>query len=150
MDLIQAYADQENYNITIGGKIKYLRESNNLTQTALAKKLEVDRSTLGQWEINRRVPNFEKLQEIARCCGVDISFFATDTEDEIFYTEEELKIIKDIGKQALLDMDNKKNAPTKIDLADASNIFYIDGKTLKKDDMEKVKAYVRGLLDGRD
>lgn len=57
---------------TLGEKLKQLR--NELTQEELAVILQVDRSTLASWEINRREPDIATLCRIASHFGVSIDW----------------------------------------------------------------------------
>ncbi len=57
---------------TLGDKIKYLRSK--LTQEELAALLQVDRSTLASWEINRREPDIETLCRLATFFHVSVDW----------------------------------------------------------------------------
>ena len=50
----------------IAERIKTLRETNNLTQSALAKKLNVTRSSVNAWEMGISVPSTSLIVDIAR------------------------------------------------------------------------------------
>lgn len=52
---------------------KNLRKDNNLTQSELAKKLGVATSTVGMYERAQREPDFETLEKIAICFGVNMN-----------------------------------------------------------------------------
>lgn len=47
-------------------KLKHYRLANNLSQTAIANKLDVTRATLSAWETGKTVPNKKHLQELAQ------------------------------------------------------------------------------------
>lgn len=51
-------------------QIKRLRKENNLTQEEMAKKLNVTRQALSNWENNRNLPDFEMIILIAKTFGV--------------------------------------------------------------------------------
>lgn len=57
---------------TLGDKIKQLR--NKLTQEDLAAILQVDRSTLASWEVNRREPDIATLCRLADFFNVTIDW----------------------------------------------------------------------------
>lgn len=57
---------------TLGDKIKQLR--NKLTQEELASLLQVDRSTLASWEINRREPDIRTLCRLATFFKVSVDW----------------------------------------------------------------------------
>lgn len=57
---------------TLGDKIKQLRHK--LTQEELAAILQVDRSTLASWEINRREPDIRTLCRLADFFAVSVDW----------------------------------------------------------------------------
>lgn len=68
-----------NMNITHifgGGNVKSLRkyrEKMNITQKNLAEKLEVDTSTVTKWETGAAMPRADKLPELAKILGCEVS-----------------------------------------------------------------------------
>ena len=54
-------------------KLRSLRQARNLTQAELAKLLDVDRSTVAQWERGANMPRAEMLIKLAKVfkCKVD-------------------------------------------------------------------------------
>ena len=57
---------------TLGDRIKQLR--NKLTQEELASLLQVDRSTLASWEVNRREPDIATLCRMAEFFHVSVDW----------------------------------------------------------------------------
>lgn len=55
-------------------RFKELRESNKYTQTEVAEKLGISRSTIGMYETGKREPDYETLEMIADYYNVDIDF----------------------------------------------------------------------------
>ena len=53
-------------------QIKRLRKENNLTQEEMAKKLNVTRQAISNWENNRNLPDFEMIILIAETSGVPL------------------------------------------------------------------------------
>lgn len=53
-------------------QIKRLRKENNLTQEEMAKKLNVTRQAISNWENNRNLPDFEMIILIAETFGVSL------------------------------------------------------------------------------
>ncbi|KYZ76081.1 XRE family transcriptional regulator [Anaerosporomusa subterranea] len=64
---------------TLGDKIKQLRSK--LTQEELASILQVDRSTLASWEINRREPDIRTLCRLAALFKVSVDWLVGYTPD---------------------------------------------------------------------
>lgn len=51
-----------------------LREESGLTQDEIAKKLGISKSTIGMWEIGKRLPSAELYEQIADFFNVDIDY----------------------------------------------------------------------------
>lgn len=58
----------------IAEKIKTLRETNNLTQAALARKLNVTRSSVNAWEMGISVPSTSLIVDIAKLFHVSTDY----------------------------------------------------------------------------
>lgn len=67
--------------MTVGEKIKYLRESMNLTQTELGDKLGVKKNAVSKWECGRveDIPT-SKIKAMANLFGVKASYLIEDEE----------------------------------------------------------------------
>lgn len=59
--------------LNIGIKIKELRELKNITQSTLAKEINVTRQAIAMYETNQRKPSYEILISIAK-------YFETTTD----------------------------------------------------------------------
>lgn len=57
-----------------GSVLRDLRKQNHLTQAELAKILNIAESTISMWELGKRTPDFEKLEEIADYFNVDMNY----------------------------------------------------------------------------
>ena len=64
-----------------------LRTSSNLTQSAIAEKLGISRSTIGMYETGAREPDFETLEKIADFFNVDIDFLLGRTNQTTMLPE---------------------------------------------------------------
>lgn len=58
----------------IADKIKFLREEKNMTQTVLAKKLGITRSSVNAWELGISTPSTQYLVELAYIFKVSTDF----------------------------------------------------------------------------
>lgn len=81
----------------IADKIKSLREKNNLTQSALAKKLNVTRSSVNAWEMGISVPSTSLIVDIAKLFHVSTDYLpginATASLDISGLNEQEIMLI---------------------------------------------------------
>ncbi|MCC5909181.1 MAG: helix-turn-helix transcriptional regulator [Clostridiaceae bacterium] len=62
-------------------RLKHLRKENNLTQEALAKKLNKSRSTIAGYETERKEPDYDTLIKIAQIFKVSIDYLLTYSPD---------------------------------------------------------------------
>lgn len=72
----------------LGEKLRTARKAQKITQQALADRLGVHRSTVANYEIERRRPSLEELKEISKILLVDINYLL---EGEEVSAEAELK-----------------------------------------------------------
>ncbi len=69
---------------SISKKLKILRKGRKLTQEQLAEKLGVNRATISNYEIGRRLPNLNDLKRFAEFYGVGLDYFGVVSKDEMF------------------------------------------------------------------
>jgi transcriptional regulator with XRE-family HTH domain len=62
--------------------LKTEREKTGLTQAALADCLHVGKSTVSMWENGKRMPDFEKLEEIADLFNIDLNRLRGDFQED--------------------------------------------------------------------
>lgn len=81
----------------IADKIKYLRNEKNMTQTDLAKKLKITRSSVNAWEMGISVPSTQYIIELSYIFEVSTDFLlGIDEHSSISIeglTEEDVKIV---------------------------------------------------------
>ena len=70
--------------MTIGEKIKLLRNEKGITQEALAENLNVSRSAIAKWESNSGVPEVSNLKLISKFFGISV--------DELIDCKKNIKI----------------------------------------------------------
>ena len=58
----------------IADRIKYLREKNNKTQSALAKQLGITRASVNAWEMGISVPSTQYIVELSRIFDVSTDY----------------------------------------------------------------------------
>ena len=78
--------------MTVGEKIKYLRESMNLTQTELGDKLGVKKNAVSKWECGRveDIPT-SKIKAMAALFSVQASYLIEDDAPEKVVTDEDIQ-----------------------------------------------------------
>ncbi len=76
---------------SIGKKIKSLRENSGLEAQKLASELSVGKSTLSNWENDRRTPDTDTLIKIANYFEVSVDYLLGRT-DERNLNKEKIKL----------------------------------------------------------
>ena len=71
-------------NDSIGHKLRTLRKGRKLTQQDVSEKLGIDRASISNYEIGRRVPNLNVLRRFAEMYGVSLDYFGVAPKDEVF------------------------------------------------------------------
>lgn len=84
----------------VADRIKSLREKNNLTQTALAKKLSVTRSSVNAWEMGVSVPSTALIVDIARLFHISTDYLLgieeTSSVDVSQLNEKEIMLVYEL------------------------------------------------------
>lgn len=70
-------------NTTIGSKLKALRKSQRKSQQVVADAVGITRSTLSNYEIDRRQPDLKTLRKLAEHFGVGLDYFDIVPADEV-------------------------------------------------------------------
>ena len=58
-------------------KIKKLRETHNVTQEELAKKVKVSRTAVSKWETGKGFPDIGIIEELSKALGISIAELLT-------------------------------------------------------------------------
>ena len=64
-----------------GDLIKEARLRAGLTQTELGARLGKSQSVIARWERDDVSPSLETVREVARACGLDLTFFMSKFDD---------------------------------------------------------------------
>lgn len=70
-------------NSSIGSKLKALRKAQRYSQQYVADRLGLKRSTVSNYEIDRRTPSLSDLSRFAEFYGVGLDYFELATADEV-------------------------------------------------------------------
>ena len=62
--------------------IRRLRTESGLSQTQLAEKMYISRSTVAKWESGDRMPDAIMISRLAKCLGVNIDAFFSQLSDQ--------------------------------------------------------------------
>lgn len=81
----------------VSDRIKFLREQKNYTQTDLAKKLGITRSSVNAWELGISVPSTQYIVELSNIFSVSTDYLLgvqkTSSIDISGLTEGDIEII---------------------------------------------------------
>ena len=67
--------------LPFGETLRRLRIEKGLSQQQLANKLHVDRTSISNWEGNRRFPDVDMLSLLAKALGVDVALLLASAEE---------------------------------------------------------------------
>lgn len=67
--------------MTLGNKLKQIRNLNNMTQDELAKALNISKGTIGMYEINKRKPDTDMLKKIADFFNISLDYLLGRTDN---------------------------------------------------------------------
>lgn len=81
----------------VSDRIKFLREQKNYTQTDLAKKLGITRSSVNAWELGISVPSTQYIVELSNIFSVSTDYLLgvqkTSSIDISGLTQEDIEMI---------------------------------------------------------
>lgn len=84
----------------IGDKIKKLRQSQNLTQSAVAKKLGITRSSVNAWEMGISIPSTQYVVELSKLFNVSSDYLLDISQNASInvtgLSENEVAAVKEI------------------------------------------------------
>jgi transcriptional regulator with XRE-family HTH domain len=68
----------------LGNKLKSLRKGRKFTQQELSERMGVSRTTIANYESQRRSPSLHELRRYAEIFNVSLDFFGVEATDESF------------------------------------------------------------------
>lgn len=68
---------------TIGSKLRSLRKARGYSQQYVADQIGMKRSTISNYEIDRRLPSLTDLKRVANFYGVGLDYFDLSSMDSI-------------------------------------------------------------------
>lgn len=77
----------DNYNYTIGKKIRFARNQREITQKELGSRCGIDEANIRKYELEKQKPRLDTLEKIASALEIDPSYFGTfnKTTDITFF-----------------------------------------------------------------
>lgn len=116
---------------SIGGRLQQLRNDKTLTQEELAEILHVSRQSVSKWELNKTLPDMEKLIQLSEMYQVSLDYI--------------IKGDKGSEEQVLL---NKKDMKEYLELPDEERTLK-EAKTEKKIHFERrIVLLLCGIING--
>lgn len=68
--------------MTIGQRITMLRKEKDISQSELARRLDVSRQAVSKWEQGQSSPDTAKLIQLAEILDTEVEYLATGTKPE--------------------------------------------------------------------
>lgn len=124
----------------LGQKLTALRKDKNLTQQQMADALGMSRGTLGHYEIGRREPDYETLQQFADFFGVTTDYLLGRTPKE-----ETKYIFRETDKDGYNFEEPSERDRATSDLRQALDIAIAKGKMTEADATEVIVGFHRQI-----
>ena len=80
-------------NNNIGSKLRTLRKGRKLSQEEAARRLNITRASVSNYEVGRRSPHLSELKRIAEFYGVGLDYFGVTQADEVFDLLSRAKVV---------------------------------------------------------
>lgn len=108
--------------MTLGERIQNLRKQSNLSQEELAEKVDVSKQSVSKWELDKSVPNVEKLLILCDIFNVSADYLLRGKENKVLVEQEPLPKQEEnepesIAEEQANGNDNKKQIKYSIGLA---------------------------------
>ncbi|OPX92466.1 MAG: HTH-type transcriptional regulator ImmR [Pelotomaculum sp. PtaB.Bin104] len=96
----------------LGVRLRELRESKNLSQTQVAKRLSLTRSSVSGYENNIAVPSIDVLSKMALLYGVTTDYILGIDNRKVIVldglTEREASVVQDMVNILIIEFKNRK------------------------------------------
>lgn len=69
--------------MTLGKRLKNIREENGLTQEELAKKMDISQRTISSWECDRNIPDMNTYKRLCEIYDCTIAYLTGTKEREL-------------------------------------------------------------------
>lgn len=96
----------EEWNGSVGERLLKLRNEKGMTQEDLAEYLYVSRQSVSKWELNKTLPDVEKLMQLSELYGVSLDYLVKGVENSVESVEEtDITLSEKSGKGEGVDAD---------------------------------------------
>ena len=116
--------------MSIGNKIKQLREENNMTQKEIAEIIEVEPGTISKYESNLIEPNIKSLIKLSDAFQVTIDELIREEDEEYEFDVSEIDLLATIKEQQEMKLEGNLYHNTQIMFA--YNSCHIEGNKLSE------------------
>jgi transcriptional regulator with XRE-family HTH domain len=113
--------------MSCGSNITYFRKKLNITQEALAEKLDVTRQTVSRWENDSAFPETEKLIELCNLFNCSMDLLVRGNAEEKSAEANNLKISEPTTENKSLKKEKSKDAISGIIMSVCTLIFLFLG-----------------------
>ena len=87
----KAFISKRTANMTLGEKIKYVRQKRKMSQAELAKAINIYQKNISRYELNTTVPSAIVLKNIADVLEVSTDFLLSEDNRELTIDDRDLK-----------------------------------------------------------
>ena len=124
----------ERVNITIGERLKSLRQASGMNQMQVAQVLDIKRETYASWEIGRSSPKYDLLIKIAQLYNVSLEYLLTGEKQESFTVRSSNEYNSDIYSDSYVN-----------ELSPFEKTMLMKIRMLNLNDKQKLAEYIENL-----
>lgn len=124
----------ERVNITIGERLKSLRQASGMNQMQVAQVLDIKRETYASWEIGRSSPKYDLLIKIAQLYNVSLEYLLTGEKQESFTVRSSNEYNSDIYSDSYVN-----------ELSPFEKTMLMKIRMLNLSDKQKLAEYIENL-----
>lgn len=125
--------------LTLGQRLKMLRNTHNMKQSELAEAMYVSKFTVSAWERDLQKPEYNKLESLSRLFNVNLSYLLGENDDSS-------PPVPDLGEEAIWaddDVEAMQNAAKMLTQLSFSSRMIIRASILQAYQIEKDAGTLR-------
>ncbi|MCM1172791.1 MAG: helix-turn-helix domain-containing protein [Clostridium sp.] len=103
----------------IGERLAKLRTEHNMTQESFAEQLEVSRQAVSKWELDKTLPDVNKLLKMSEMFGVSVDYILKGDDGLSDGMDKEIAVTHELDGIDIDGQMNEQEAPCKSDVAEA-------------------------------
>lgn len=113
--------------MTLGERILRLRKESHMSQEELAECVEVSKQSVSKWELDKAVPNVEKVIRLCDVFGISTDYLLKGTDEfpgAALESNDSSEELKDAKEERITEKDGGKAEPEEIKVSKCRNLLW--------------------------